>query len=137
MAGTRTGGLQAAATNKALHGPDFYKRIGAKGGSVKGTKGGFASMTPEERSHWGTVGGAISRRGKATKDDKIEDTWKNPNYRNLDSTGNSRTRRHRCASCKELFKVEHLDDQGLCMGCPQDLPLTERLKKLLSSRIPF
>ena len=32
MAGTRAGGLKAAATNKAKYGKKFYSRIGRKGG---------------------------------------------------------------------------------------------------------
>jgi hypothetical protein len=40
MAGTKTGGRNAAATNKAKYGADFYARIGRKGG-VKGHTGGF------------------------------------------------------------------------------------------------
>ena len=32
MAGTKAGGQKAAATNKALHGSDFYAKIGAIGG---------------------------------------------------------------------------------------------------------
>ena len=76
MAGTKEGGLKAAAKNKALHGADFYKRIGAKGGK-NGTTGGFASALPCECSYspWphkkaecaGYKGGRISRRGKTKK----------------------------------------------------------------------
>ena len=51
---------------------DDYRRIGAKGGSVKGTKGGFASeiigndgLTGYERARVaGAIGGARSRRKK-------------------------------------------------------------------------
>ena len=32
MSGTKTGGQKAAATNKKKYGPDFYARIGFKGG---------------------------------------------------------------------------------------------------------
>ena len=39
MAGTRAGGLKTAATNKR-NDPDFYRKLGAKGGK-KSTKGGF------------------------------------------------------------------------------------------------
>lgn len=42
MTGTKIGGLKAAKMNKKLHGEDFYRRIGAKGGH-KGHTGGFAS----------------------------------------------------------------------------------------------
>ena len=41
MAGTKAGGLKAAATNKAKYGKEFYARIGAKGGRL-GHTGGFA-----------------------------------------------------------------------------------------------
>lgn len=34
MAGTKQGGLKAAATNKERHGKDFYKNIGRQGGGV-------------------------------------------------------------------------------------------------------
>jgi general stress protein YciG len=44
MAGTKTGGQKAAATNLERD-PDFYKKIGAKGGR-NGRTGGFADMTP-------------------------------------------------------------------------------------------
>ena len=35
MAGTRAGGLKAAATNKAKYGKNFYSRIGKKGGQKR------------------------------------------------------------------------------------------------------
>ncbi len=71
MAGTKAGGLAAAATNKRLNGDDFYARIGKKGGKRSRT-GGFASnkvgpdgLTGRERARKaGAVGGRISRRGK-------------------------------------------------------------------------
>ena len=34
MAGTKAGGMAAAATNKKKYGSDFYAKIGAKGGRV-------------------------------------------------------------------------------------------------------
>ena len=40
MAGTKAGGLKAAARNKAKYGADFYAKIGAAGGK-KGVTGGF------------------------------------------------------------------------------------------------
>lgn len=75
MAGTKAGGLKAKARNLAKD-PDFYKKIGAKGGSNgkgPGYKGGFASnevgedgLTGRERAKLaGARGGAISRRGAA------------------------------------------------------------------------
>ena len=65
MAGTKAGGLKAAATNKELHGEDFYARIGHKGGKVCGMKG-FA-LNPELAKKAGAKGGRISRRGKSKK----------------------------------------------------------------------
>ena len=69
MAGTRTGGQTAAATNKQKYGPDFYARIGAAGGK-KGHKGGFAAGE-EGRARarkFGAIGGRLSRRGKTERD---------------------------------------------------------------------
>ncbi len=67
MAGTKAGGMKAAATNKTKHGSDFYARIGAKGGKM-GHTGGFAA-NPELARAAGRKGGLISRRSKkaATK----------------------------------------------------------------------
>lgn len=62
MAGTKAGGQKAAATNKALHGSDFYAKIGAIGGK-KGRTGGFAA-NPVLARIAGAKGGRISRRGK-------------------------------------------------------------------------
>ncbi len=65
MAGTKKGGLKAAATNKKKYGADFYANIGRKGGK-NGTTGGFAA-NPELAKKAGAKGGRISRRGKAKK----------------------------------------------------------------------
>lgn len=62
MAGTKAGGEKARATNKAKHGEDFYKLIGAKGGR-NGHTGGFAS-NPELARIAGVKGGRKSKRGK-------------------------------------------------------------------------
>lgn len=59
MAGTKAGGLKAAAKNKASD-PNFYKRIGAIGGK-NGNTGGFAHPDSDPRSA-GAKGGRISRR---------------------------------------------------------------------------
>lgn len=64
MAGTKVGGMKAAATNKAKHGSDFYAKIGAKGGR-NGHTGGFAA-NPELARVAGAKGGRISRRTKKT-----------------------------------------------------------------------
>lgn len=68
MAGTKSGGLKAAATNKSKFGDDWYAKIGAKGGR-NGHTGGFA-MVDENGVHYlavraGRKGGLISRRGAA------------------------------------------------------------------------
>ena len=64
MAGTKAGGLKAAAANKAKHGADFYARIGAKGGK-NGNTGGFAANRELARIA-GAKGGRISRRRKVS-----------------------------------------------------------------------
>ncbi len=66
MAGTKAGGLKAAAKNKAKD-PNFYAKIGAKGGRL-GRTGGFAA-NPELARIAGAKGGRISRRRKTTKQD--------------------------------------------------------------------
>ena len=63
MAGTKAGGLKAAATNKAKYGKEFYARIGQKGGRL-GHTGGFAA-NPALAKIAGAKGGRISRRGPA------------------------------------------------------------------------
>lgn len=60
MAGTVTGGVAAATTNKKKYGPDFYAKIGAMGGR-KGRTGGFYANRELARKA-GAVGGAKSRR---------------------------------------------------------------------------
>lgn len=60
MAGTKAGGEQAAKTNREKYGPDFYARIGAKGGRL-GRTGGFAANRELARIA-GAKGGKISKR---------------------------------------------------------------------------
>ena len=75
MAGTLSGGKLAAKTNKERYGEDFFKVQGRKGGLVKGTRGGFASVCKcktysEEHLKArcsGYKGGRISKRGKDKK----------------------------------------------------------------------
>lgn len=62
MSGTRSGGKLAAAKNKAKD-PDFYRKIGAKGGS-RSRRGGFAAMPKWKVSEAGQKGGRISRKPK-------------------------------------------------------------------------
>ena len=63
MAGTKAGGLKAKAKNLAKD-PNFYAKIGSKGGQASNT-GGFAA-NPELARIAGAKGGRISRRGKKT-----------------------------------------------------------------------
>jgi hypothetical protein len=63
MAGTKAGGLKAAQKNLQKD-PNFYAKIGAKGGKM-GHTGGFAA-NPELARIAGAKGGRISRRTKKT-----------------------------------------------------------------------
>lgn len=78
MSGTRAGGIKARERNLAKD-PDFYRKIGRKGGyNGKGENytGGFASnkvgedgLTGRQRAILvGAIGGHISRRGPVKKD---------------------------------------------------------------------
>ena len=66
--------MKAKRTMQAKYGPDYYAKIGARGGA-NGTTGGFASelvgkdgLTGRERARKvGILGGSISRRGPAKK----------------------------------------------------------------------
>lgn len=66
MAGTREGGLKAREKTIKTLGPDFYREIGRKGGSVSGIAKGFA-LNPAKAAEAGRKGGRISRRGPAKK----------------------------------------------------------------------
>lgn len=63
MAGTKSGGIKAANSNKQKYGSDFYAKIGAKGGAKGHTGGYFANRELARAS--GARGGRVSRRGKA------------------------------------------------------------------------
>ena len=63
MSGTRYGGLKASETNKQKYGKDFYKNIGRRGGKACVPKG-FA-VNPELAKRAGSIGGKLSKRGKA------------------------------------------------------------------------
>lgn len=65
MAGTKAGGQKAAKKNLTKD-PNFYARIGAKGGR-NGVTGGFAA-NPSLARIAGAKGGRISRRGKKVAD---------------------------------------------------------------------
>jgi len=64
MSGTPEGGKKAAKTNMAIHGKDFYRAIGAKGGSVKSPLKGFGAH-PELAKLYGAKGGRNGKRGTA------------------------------------------------------------------------
>lgn len=66
MAGTKAGGIKAAQKNLARD-PQFYAKIGAKGGK-NGKTGGFAA-NPELARIAGAKGGRISRRRKVVASD--------------------------------------------------------------------
>lgn len=70
MAGTKLGGQKAAAKNLARD-PDFYVKIGTKGGR-NGKTGGFAA-NPELARIAGAKGGRKSRRRKVAEDGRTEE----------------------------------------------------------------
>lgn len=61
MAGNRSGGLKAAQKNLASD-PDFYRKIGAKGGSATPPFKGFAGMPLEKHLKASAKGGRKSRK---------------------------------------------------------------------------
>ena len=63
MSGSRAGGLKASETNKQKYGREFYANIGRKGGKACVPKG-FA-VNPELAKRAGSIGGKLSKRGKA------------------------------------------------------------------------
>ena len=65
MAGTKAGGQKILEANLARD-PDFYKKIGAKGGSKSGISKGFG-VNRKLAVEAGRRGGLISRRGTAKK----------------------------------------------------------------------
>ena len=65
MVGTVEGGRKARNTNYKLHGRNFYREIGRKGGQ-NGHTGGFAA-NPELARIVGAIGGRKSRRGPAKR----------------------------------------------------------------------
>lgn len=63
MAGSIDGGKQAAATNKAKYGEDYYVKIGAMGGKRPTTGGFFGDRELARRA--GAMGGRASKRRKS------------------------------------------------------------------------
>ena len=64
MAGTKAGGKKTAKANILKHGPDYYKELGRKGGSVSHPETRYFALYPDFASKVGKKGGAISKRGK-------------------------------------------------------------------------
>ena len=69
MSGSQLAGKKAAAKNLAKH-PDFYKKIGQRGGR-HGTNGGFAA-NPELARIAGAKGGRARRVSRKKKSKKVE-----------------------------------------------------------------
>lgn len=72
MSGNLEGGRKARDTNKERHGPDFYQKIGALGGTIS-KRGGFwyakyVLGDDEHAREAGRRGGITSRRGKIIKE---------------------------------------------------------------------
>lgn len=123
MAGTKSGGLKAAATNKARHGEDFYVRLGQRGGK-NGHTGGFY-VNRELAREAGAIGGKISKVGyKAVK---IGGTWVyKPTHQNSKTSDFSTSTTETCVSCKQSFAPGTLTEDGLCPNCPVSEPTPRR-----------
>lgn len=78
MAGTKAGGLHAAATNKQLYGDDFYRKIGSRGGRQKPCKPRGFAANPALARVAGAKGGRLSsRKGVANGQGKVKEYyWK-------------------------------------------------------------
>lgn len=71
MAGTREGGLKAREANLARD-PDFYKKIGAKGGKVIRPETRYFRKHPEAARVVGSIGGQISRKPKGVSKTEVK-----------------------------------------------------------------
>ena len=60
MAGTKQGGVKNKAKLLALD-PDYFRKLGSRGGKVGGSKG-FALMDKDRLRQLGHIGGSKSRR---------------------------------------------------------------------------
>jgi flagellar motility protein MotE (MotC chaperone) len=116
MSGTRTGGVKAAMTNKAIHGDDFYKVIGARGGSI-GRTGGFAAGEEgrERAKVYGAIGGSISRRGpsgqkkeRVRKDGKTQAEFLTAKYQRHLENIRADQERIRAVAEQKLKRLEEL-----------------------------
>lgn len=63
ISGTKAGGQKTRETNLRKD-PDFYRKLGRKGGRKTGIVKGFAA-NPELASRAGAIGGKKSKRGHA------------------------------------------------------------------------
>lgn len=70
MAGTRAGGMKAAATNKQRYGLNFYETIGRRGGKV--SRGGGFAVNRDLAVEAGRKGGKASRRTKSVQSDQAQ-----------------------------------------------------------------
>ena len=68
MSGTKIGGLKAAEANKA-NDPDFYRKMGQKGGSVSHPETRLFRLNKDLAREAGRRGGTISRRYKKKETD--------------------------------------------------------------------
>lgn len=69
MAGNREGGLKAAAKVKARD-PEFFKKLGARGGKARSPYKGFGSNRELARQV-GALGGRVSRRKKVAEPEAV------------------------------------------------------------------
>ena len=96
--GNHTGGLQAAATNKARHGADYYVRIGALGG--KKSRGGGVTGNHDRAVEIGRLGGAKKqthcKRGHELTPDNIYVTM-----------GRTTKRQRICKTCRRAKSREY------------------------------
>lgn len=110
MVGTKEGGIKAAASNRLIHGPDFYRRIGRKGGR-SGHTGGFAA-NPALARLAGAKGGRRSSRtfslDKLQAGDYPEDLRReiNQSLRNLPKLFKSIFPDEKQYDIKEIIKVD-------------------------------
>lgn len=124
MSGNREGGLKCAAKNLARD-PEFYRKIGTKGGR-NGKTGGFAANRDLARKA-GELGGRISRRSESTRLTPEQAAKIRQEY-NEGATCNEKTTAYtsseysskslHCADCKQPKHQDELDDMGLCDDCP-------------------
>ena len=76
MSGTVAGGRKARNTNYKLHGKDFYRIIGSKGGQQKPSKPRGFAANPELAKIAGAKGGRKSKRGPEGTQKEKEYVWK-------------------------------------------------------------